>query len=409
MAGVGEAHSGEQATREALERVWRRDAGSMLGVLSRRLGDLDRAEEALQDALDRALRHWPAEGIPDNPAGWLVTTAWRRAVDTLRREAAGREKLAVLANTPPPEPTGDDRLALMFACCHPDLPEQSQVALTLNAVTGLTAEQIAAAYLVPVPTMAQRLVRAKRQLRQRGVRFEPPAADELPDRLPAVLSAIYLIFNEGYLASSRETPQRRELATEALDLARQLAGRLPDQPEVAGLAALLELNEARAATRFDGWGRLVLLEEQDRRQWNHALIAAAVGRLRTAVSQAPPGPYQLQAAIAAQHALAPSYEHTNWTAIRALYDQLHRLRPSPVVLLSRAVATRYAVDPATALAEVDALGDRLTGYRLWHATRAELLRALGRRQEAATAIERALALATNPAERELLTRRLSAG
>jgi RNA polymerase sigma-70 factor (ECF subfamily) len=403
MAGVGEERTRE--TRDALERVWRQEAGSMLGVLSRRLGDLDRAEEALQEALDRALRHWPGEGIPDNPAGWLVTAAWRRAVDTLRREATGREKLAVLANTPPPEPTADDRLALMFACCHPQLPEPSQVALTLNAVAGLTAEQIAAGFLIPVPTMAQRLVRAKRQLR--GVRFEPPAADELPQRLPAVLSAIYLIFNEGYLASSRETPQRRELATEALDLARQLADRLPAEPEPAALAALLELHEARAATRFDGWGRLVLLEDQDRRQWDRSLIASAVGRLRTAVAKAPPGPYQLQAAIAAQHALAPSYKHTNWAAIRTLYDQLHRLRPSPVVLLSRAVATRYAVDAATALAEADALGDRLSGYRLWHATRAELLRALDRDGEAAQATERALALATNPAERELLARRLA--
>jgi RNA polymerase sigma-70 factor (ECF subfamily) len=395
--------------QEALERVWREEAASMLGVLSRRLGDLDRAEEALQEALSQALRHWPADGVPDNPAGWLVTAAWRRALDQLRREAAGRDKLVLLASSPPPEPTGDDRLGLIFACCHPELPEPSQVALTLHAVAGLTAEQVAAGFLVPTATMAQRLVRAKRQLRERGVRFDRPGPRDLPGRLPAVLSTIYLIFNEGYLASSRHTPQRRELAVEALDLARQLSALMPAEPEVAGLTALLELHEARAATRFDGWGRLVLLEEQDRRRWDRELIAAAVARLGRAVTRDRPGPYQVQAAIAAQHMLAPSYQRTDWAAIRHLYDQLDRLRPSPVVRLSRAVATRYAVDAATALAEVDALRDRLSGYRLWHATRAELLRALGRPDEAAEATRRALALATNAAERELLTRRLSEG
>lgn len=401
MAGVGDV-------AEALDRVWRAESGSMLGVLSRRLGDLDRAEEALQDALGQALVRWPDEGVPDNPAGWLVTAAWRKAVDGLRREAVGRDKLVTLAGTPPPAPTGDDRLALIFACCHPDLPQPAQVALTLNAVTGLTAEQIGAGFLVPTATMAQRLVRAKRQLRERQVRFTPPRPRDYPTRLPAVLSTLYLIFNEGYLASSRETPQRRELATEALDLARQLADQLPGEPEVAGLAALLELHEARAATRFDSWGRLVLLQDQDRRRWDRSMVGAAVDRLRQAAARGRPGQYQLQAGIAAQHALAASYVRTDWPAIRELYDQLFRMTASPVVLLSRAVATRYAVGAATALAEVDGLGDRLAGYRLWHATRAELLRALDRPQQAAGATRRALALATNPAERELLTRRLRA-
>jgi predicted RNA polymerase sigma factor len=395
---------------KVLDEVWRAESGAMLGVLSRRLGDLDRAADALQDALGQALTHWPESGVPDNPAGWLVTAAWRKAIDGLRREAAGRDKLALLANTPVPEPTGDDRLALVFACCHPDLPEPAQVALTLHAVAGLTTEQIAAGFLVPTGAMAQRLVRAKRQLRDRGVRIEPPDPSEYPARLPAVLSTVYLIYNEGYLASDRETPQRRELATEALDLARQLADQLPAEPEVTGLAALLELHEARAATRFDGAGRLVLLEDQDRQRWDGDLVAAAVARLLPAGhgQDTGPGPYRVQAAIAAKHALAPSYERTDWPAIRALYDRLHALSPSPVVLLSRAVATRYAVDAATALAEVDALGDRLVGYRLWHATRAELLRALSRPDEAADAIRRALALAINPAERELLARRLNA-
>jgi predicted RNA polymerase sigma factor len=346
--------------------------------------------------------------VPANPAGWLVTAAWRKALDRLRREATGRDKLAVLAHTPPPEPTGDDRLALVFACCHPSLPEPSQVALTLHAVSGLSTEEIAAGFLVPTATMAQRLVRAKRQLRDRGVRFELPEPETYGERLPAVLATVYLVFNEGYLASSRVTPQRRELAREALDLARELAGMMPREPEAAGLAALLELHEARAATRFDGWGRLVLLEDQDRRQWDQALIGVGLGRLRQAMARNAPGPYQLQAAIAAQHALALSYDRTDWTAIRGLYDRLYELRPSPVVLLSRAVATRFAVDPATALSEVDALADRLSRYRLLHATRAEILRSLGRRDEAAEATRRALALASNPAERELLARRLAA-
>lgn len=380
----------------------------MLGVLSRRLGDLDLAEEALQDAVGEALRRWPAEGVPDSPTGWLVTAAWRKAIDRLRREHTGREKVAGLARTPPPEPTEDDRLALVFACCHPELTEPLQVALTLHAVSGLSAEAIAAAFLVPAATMAQRLVRAKRQLRQRGVRFDLPDPEEYGQRLPAVLAVVYLVFNEGYLASSRDTPQRRELAQEAVDLARQLARLMPTEPEAAGLAALLELNEARAATRFDEQGRLVLLEEQDRSRWDRALIATAMNRLGRAAVRDRPGPYQLQAAISARHAIAPSYDRTDWPAIRALYDTLYAVAPSPVVRLGRAVATRYTHDPATALAEVDALADRLSGYRLWHSTRAELLRALGRDGEAIEATRRALALATNPAERELLGRRLSA-
>jgi predicted RNA polymerase sigma factor len=391
-----------------LDRVWRTDAAGMLGALGRRLGDLDRAEEALQEAITEALKRWDDEGVPDNPAGWLVTAGWRKAVDRLRREATGREKLALLAAEPPPPPVEDDRLTTILACCHPALPVTSQVALTLHAVSGLATEEIAAAYLVPVPTMAQRLVRAKRQLRERGVRFELPPPDGYGERLPAVLAVVYLVFNEGYLASGRTAPQRRELAREALDLARQLAGLVPAEPEAAGLAALLELHEARAATRFDGWGRLVLLEEQDRRRWDRTMINAALARLRAAVAQNKPGPYQVQAGIAAQHAIAPTYPDTEWVAIRDLYDRLYDLAPSPVVLLNRAVATRYTHGPEQALAEVDALADELGGYRLLHATRAELLRALGRTAEARDATTRALALATNPAERGLLARRLAA-
>ena len=394
--------------RTVLDGVWRTDAAGMLGVLARRLGDLDRAEEALQDAVAEALNRWPHEGVPDNPAGWLVTTAWRKAIDRLRRETTGREKLAALASAAPPEPSGDDRLALLFACCHPALPEPAQLALTLNAVAGLPAETIAAAFLLPPTTMAQRLTRAKRQLRDRGVRIEPPPPEEYGARLPAVLAVVYLIYNEGYLATSRDAHERRDLAREGLDLARQLAGLMPAEPEAAGLLALLELHEARAATRFDAGGRLVLLEDQDRSRWDRTMIHTAVRRLARAAGHDRPGPYQLEAAIAAQHALAPSSERTDWAMLRGLYDHLQILRPSPVVLLGRAVATGYVDGPAAALADVEQLAERLAGYRLWHATRADLLCRLGREPEAIEATRQALALATNPAERDLLARRLEA-
>jgi RNA polymerase sigma-70 factor (ECF subfamily) len=407
---------------DAIEAIWREHAGSMLGVLARRLGDLDRAEEALQDALAEALHHWPNEGIPAQAAGWLVTTAWRKAIDRLRREAAGQDRLARLAAQRDPEPTDDDRLALIFACCHPALPEPARVALTLSAASGLSTEEIAAAFLVPVPTMAQRLVRAKRRLRAENVRFTAPEPHEYPQRLPSVLAVVYLVYNEGYLASAgpsarserQRAPQsrtvidsqRRELAREGVELARQLTRLLPDEPEVAGLAALLELHEARAGARFDDERRLVLLEEQDRSRWDHRLIAQAVHRLETAMARNRPGQYQLQAAIAAQHALAPSFAQTDWVTVRALYDLLYAAAPSPLVWLNRAVATGYTHGPRTALAEVDAIVADLGEYRLLHATRAELLRALGRDEEATEALRRALAMATNASERDLLRRRL---
>ncbi|WP_328471083.1 RNA polymerase subunit sigma-24 [Actinoplanes sp. NBC_00393] len=390
---------------ELVDRVWRSDAAGMLGALSRRLGDFDRAEEALSDALAEALKRWPDEGVPDSPAGWLVTTGWRKALDRLRRDAVGREKVARVAAEPPPEPGVDDRLATIFACCHPDLAEPARVALTLYAAGGLSTAEIAAAFLVPLPTMAQRLSRAKRQLRERDIRFEVPEPHEYAARLPAVLAVIYLIFNEGYLSSGRSA-QRRELAREGVELARQLATLLPREPEVAGLTALLELHHARAATRFDSWGRIVLLEDQDRRQWDEAAMAQAALRLRGAIRQGRPGPYQVRAGIAALHAFAVSYEATNWADVRSLYDRLYALDPSPIVLLNRAVATRFTDSPAAALAEVDALADQLKGYHLWHAARADLLARLDRPAEALAAAEQALELATNPAERELMSRRV---
>jgi predicted RNA polymerase sigma factor len=381
---------------DALEAVWRTDAAGMRAVLARRLGDLDRAEEALQDAVGEALRRWPGAGVPDRPAGWLVTTAWRKALDTLRREAIGRAKQ--LALEPPAAPTGDDRLAMIFACCHPALSEPSQTALTLSAVSGLATDEIAAAYLVPTATMAQRLVRAKRALR--GAAFTVPDPAERAERLPAVLATVYLVFNQGYDAV------RRSLAREGLELAGQLADLMPGEPEAAGLAALLTLHEARAATRVDAAGRLVLLADQDRSRWDRAMILSGVRRLGQAVALGAPGPYQLQAAIAAQHALAASYPDTDWAAVRGLYDRLLSLHPSPVTALGRAVATGFVDGPAAALDEVDALEPRLSGYRMWHATRADLLAKVGRTAEAAQATRRALALATNDAERDLLRRRL---
>lgn len=403
---------------ETLDRLWRAESGNLRAVLARRLGDLELAEEALQEAVGQALRHWPQDGVPERPAGWLATTAWRKAVDQVRRERTGQEKLALLAADPgggptatapagtAPVPAADDRLALTFACCHPSLSRPAQVALTLHAVAGLTAAQIAAGFLLPTATLAQRLVRARRQLRRHGVRFEVPALEELPHRLPGVLTTLYLVYNEGYLAHTPDRPWRWELAREALELARQLTGRLPGEPEAAGLAALLELHQARATTRFGPHGELVPLPRQDRSRWHQGLIVTAAERLARAVARDRPGPYQLQAAIALHHATAASYADTDWTAIRALYDQLVVWTSSPVVRLARAVATRYVVGPAAALAEADGLAGELGHYRFWHATRAELLRALGRSPEAAESDRRALALAVNPAERRLLADRL---
>ncbi|WP_336157938.1 RNA polymerase sigma factor [Amycolatopsis sp. VC5-11] len=391
---------------ELTERIWRSDAASMLGALSRRLGDFDRAEEALSEAIAEALKRWPGEGVPSSPTGWLVTTGWRKAIDRLRRDVVGQEKAVRAAAEPPPEPGSDDRLAMIFACCHPDLPEPAQVALTLYAAGGLTTAEIAAAFLVPVPTMSQRLSRAKRLLRERGIGFEPPRSHEYADRLPAVLSVVYLVFNEGYL-SSGDSAQRQELAREGVELARQLADSLPREPEVAGLAALLELQHARVAARFDAQGRIVVLEQQDRRLWDGPTIQRAVLRLREAVRLGQPGPYQTRAGIAAMHAVARSFAETDWVGVRAMYDRLYALDPSPVVLLNRAVATRYAIGPAPALGEVDALEDQLSSYHLWHAARADLLAALDRTDEALTSAKRALELASNPAERELMARRVA--
>jgi RNA polymerase sigma factor (sigma-70 family) len=418
---------------EPLERAYREEATRIRAALAARTGDVGLAEDAVQDAFVEAMEHWPSDGVPPNPGGWLATTARRKALDRLRRDKAGTQKIALLAAAdgapdaaePAADqpgdaagvgiggPAGADRraddelLSLVFACCHPALPEQAQVALTLRAVCGLTSDQIASAFLVSEPTMAQRLLRARKALTQARVKVRVPDPDDLGERLAGVLAVVYLVFNEGYLASSGREPARRDLAAQAIALTRTLHRLMPREPEVLGLLALLLLHESRAAARFDGWGRLIRLKDQDRSRWDKKLADEAGVLLDRAIALRRAGPYQVQAAIAALHAQAPCYEQTDWRQIRLLYSRLQQLTPSPVVLLNRAVATRYAVGAEAALAEIEPLAAELDGYHLFHALRAGLLAALGRTDEAQAASERALALTVNPAERELLTRGLS--
>jgi RNA polymerase sigma factor (sigma-70 family) len=399
---------------EPLERAYREEATRIRAALAARTGDVGLAEDAVQDAFVEAMEHWPRDGVPPNPGGWLATTARRKALDRLRRDKTGAEKLALLAADDPdqaeadaPGEADDELLSLVFACCHPALPEQAQIALTLRAVCGLTSDQIASAFLVSEPTMAQRLLRARKALTQAKVKVRVPDPDDLGDRLAGVLAVVYLVFNEGYLASSGREPARRDLAAQAIALTRTLHRLMPREPEVLGLLALLLLHESRAAARFDGWGRLIRLKDQDRSRWDKNLADEAAVLLDRAIALRRAGPYQVQAAIAALHAQAPCYEETDWRQIRLLYSRLQQLAPSPVVLLNRAVATRYALGAEAALAETEPLAAELDGYHLFHALRAGLLAALGRADEAQAASERALALTVNPAERELLTRGLS--
>jgi RNA polymerase sigma-70 factor (ECF subfamily) len=396
-----------------LERIYRAEAPRITAALAARTGDVGLAADAVQDAFVEAIEHW-RDGPPPNPGGWLATTARRKALDRLRRARAGQEKLALLAATETDvgpgadaEAADDELLGMIFACCHPVLPRESQIALTLRAACGLTTAEIAAAFLAGETAMTQRLLRARKALRAAHADLRVPDPDALADRLAEVLAVVYLVFNEGYLASAGRQPARRDLAAQAVALARLLHRLMPREAEVLGLLALMLLHESRAATRFDGWGRLVRLADQDRTRWDAALIAEATGLLDRALTQRASGPYQVQAAIAALHAEAPDYDRTDWRQIRLLYGRLQELTPSPVVLLNRAVATRYTDGPEAALAEIEPLAGDLDGYRLFHALRAGLLTGLGRDDEAAQASERALALAGNPAERELVARRLS--
>jgi RNA polymerase sigma-70 factor (ECF subfamily) len=393
-----------------IEGVFREQYGRAVAVLVGDFGDIDLAEEAVQEAFAAALARWPSTGPPPSPAGWIITTARNKAIDRLRREASRDDRHAqaalLHARDEPAVEEGavrDDRLRLIFTCCHPALGTGAQVALTLRLLGGLTTAEIARAFLVPEATMAQRLVRAKGKIRDAGIPYRVPNEADLPGRLRAVLAVVYLIFNEGYAASAGDALVRRELCAEALRLGRVLAELMPDEPEVLGLLALMLLVSSRRDARTGAGGELVLLADQDRGRWDRDQIAEGQALVRRCLRRGQPGPYQLQAAVNAVHSDAPSAAGTDWGQILALYDQLLALAPSPVVALNRAVAVAEVSGPAAALALVDGLD--LDGYRLFHAIRADLLRRLGRDAEAVAAYEAAIARGGNATERAFLERR----
>ena len=403
-----------KSPQETVEAIYRTESRRVFATLVRLLGDFDLAEEALSEAFRAALEQWPAEGVPDNPRAWLVSTGRFKAIDAIRRRARfdpleedHAETLAA-EEAPDAEPIEDDRLRLVFTCCHPALAHDAQVALTLREVCGLTTEEIARAFLTPAPTIAQRIVRAKSKIRDARIPYEVPGAKELPERLDTVLRVIYLVFNEGYSASSGASLTRADLSGEAIRLARLLIDLLPE-PEALGMLALMLLHESRRAARTAPSGDLVLLEEQDRRQWNRELIAEGVALVERALATRRFGAYTIQAAISAVHAEAARVSDTDWRQIVGLYDVLARVDPSPVVELNRAVAVAMRDGPAAGLALVDPLLKRggLADYHLAHAARADLCRRLGRKAEARASYERALTLARQEPERRFLTQRLA--
>jgi RNA polymerase sigma factor (sigma-70 family) len=376
--------------------------------LVRALGNFDLAEELVQDALLEAVEHWPKTGIPEKPGAWLLTTARRKAIDQTRRDVRYRAKLALLegATMNVDSAEGDDRLRLIFTCCHPALPREAQLALTLRAVAGLTTAEIARAFITSEATIAQRIVRAKRKIVDAGIPYRLPPDAVLAERVEEVLAVLYLMFNEGYLATAGETASRRDLAEDAMWLAGLLVRLMPQEPEALGLLALMRLHLARADARFDATGNLVLLQDQDRRLWDRDRIASAIALLQRAAVLRRSGPYQVQAAIAACHAEAAAWDQTDWADIVGLYDTLLSMMASPVVRLNRAIALRHTAGASAALGEVDAIASELESYYLLYATRAELLRELGRDAEAQAALRRALTLTSNPAERTLIEGRL---
>jgi len=400
--------------REAIGWLYREWFGRAVGVLARSVGDLDLAEEVVQDAFATAVERWPRDGLPDDPGAWIIRTARNRAIDRLRRRrmATERERQAVeleaLRRAIEPERDSsirDERLGLMFACCHPSLAPEASVALTLRLVAGLTVEEIARALLSTPPAISQRLVRAKRTLREGRVSVDVPPDYELPERLGAVLAVVYLVFNEGYSATAGEQPVRGELCAEAIRLARVLARLMPDETEARALLALCLATDARRAARYDGAGRYVTLEEQDRSLYDAASIAEADSLVRSALAEGP-GPYALQAAVASLHSLAPTYADTDWEQIAAVYALLARSDPSPVIALNRAMAISFAEDPERALPLLEALAGQLDGYAPFHAALADVQRRLGDMPAARSAYERALELTDNPGESAFLRRRL---